>query len=146
MAEKLEGKVRILVVDDNEQNRALALLDISKSEEGRLAPSPCKLDVPALLGCVFEALEVRAQAKSISLDSHVEASTARAEADLLRRAVESIFERFVQVESGELAAARSGRGLGLAFCRLAVEAHGGRIGVEDGAPGAVFCLRLPHGS
>ena len=37
------------------------------------------------------------------------------------------------------------RGLGLAFCKAAVEAHGGRIWIEDGAPGAVFCLRLPRG-
>jgi len=57
---------------------------------------------------------------------------------------EAIFERFVQVEHAESAASRSGRGLGLTFCRLAIEAHGGRIYVEDGEPGAVFCIRLPH--
>jgi two-component system, sensor histidine kinase and response regulator len=57
---------------------------------------------------------------------------------------EGIFERFVQLESGERTAPRTGRGLGLTFCRLAVEAHGGRIYVEDGAPGAVFCIRLPR--
>jgi signal transduction histidine kinase len=34
--------------------------------------------------------------------------------------------------------------LGLAFCRLVVEAHGGRIWVVDGNPGAVFCLSLPN--
>jgi two-component system, sensor histidine kinase and response regulator len=55
---------------------------------------------------------------------------------------ERIFERFVQA-SAELS--RSGRGLGLAFCKLAVEAHGGRIWIEDGTPGAVFCVRLPGG-
>jgi two-component system sensor histidine kinase/response regulator len=55
---------------------------------------------------------------------------------------EAIFEQFVQLASG--ANSRSGRGLGLAFCKLAVEAHGGRIWVEDGSPGAVFCVRLPH--
>ena len=57
---------------------------------------------------------------------------------------EAIFDRFVQVDSRDSGVSRSGRGLGLAFCRLAVEAHGGRIWVEDAQPGAVFCLRLPN--
>jgi two-component system sensor histidine kinase/response regulator len=56
---------------------------------------------------------------------------------------EKIFERFVQLEGSEHAT-RTGRGLGLAFCKLAVEAHGGRIWVEDGQPGTLFCVRLPH--
>ncbi|HEX2877273.1 MAG TPA: hybrid sensor histidine kinase/response regulator [Polyangiaceae bacterium] len=56
---------------------------------------------------------------------------------------ESIFARFVQGERQDTAVSRTGRGLGLTFCRLAVEAHGGHIYVEDGEPGAVFCVRLP---
>lgn len=55
---------------------------------------------------------------------------------------EAIFERFVQLDVA--ASSRSGQGLGLAFCKLAAEAHGGRIWVEDGSPGAVFCIRIPH--
>jgi signal transduction histidine kinase len=36
-------------------------------------------------------------------------------------------------------------GLGLAFCRLAVEAHGGSIRIEDGRPrGNVFVVELPR--
>jgi signal transduction histidine kinase len=57
---------------------------------------------------------------------------------------EGIFERFVQLDSGERTAPRTSRGLGLTFCRLAVEAHGGRIYVEDATPGAVFCIGLPR--
>jgi two-component system, sensor histidine kinase and response regulator len=56
---------------------------------------------------------------------------------------ERIFDPFVQVESNDRSTSRSGRGLGLAFCRLAVEAHGGRIWVEDASPGAVFCMSFP---
>lgn len=56
---------------------------------------------------------------------------------------DKIFERFVQLESGERLVSRTGRGLGLAFCKVALEAHGGRIWIEDGAPGAAFCVRLP---
>lgn len=57
---------------------------------------------------------------------------------------EKIFERFVRVESGDKTTSRSGHGLGLAFCKLAVEAHGGRIWIEDAAPGAAFVVRLPR--
>jgi len=59
---------------------------------------------------------------------------------------EEVFSPFVQVESGERVVAHGSRGLGLTFCRVAVEAHGGRIWIEDAAPGAVFCVRLPHAS
>jgi signal transduction histidine kinase len=54
-----------------------------------------------------------------------------------------IFDPFVQLEAGGTPPSRGGRGLGLAFCRLAVEAHGGTIGIEDASPGAVFALTIP---
>lgn len=55
---------------------------------------------------------------------------------------ERIFERFAHV--GGVARIR-GFGLGLAFCRLAVEAHGGRIWVEPGENGSGnrFLFSLP---
>jgi signal transduction histidine kinase len=54
---------------------------------------------------------------------------------------QQIFEKYGQAHrSGE----RRGTGLGLAFCKLAVEAHGGQIGLRDNpGGGSVFWLTLP---
>ncbi len=56
---------------------------------------------------------------------------------------ERIFEKYVQLEDTANSLARTSRGLGLVFCRLAAEAHGGRIWVEDNSPrGTAFKVRL----
>ncbi len=57
---------------------------------------------------------------------------------------ERVFESFVRATN---AGAASGTGLGLAIARALVEAHGGRIWIED-APGggAAVLFRLPEGS
>jgi signal transduction histidine kinase len=59
---------------------------------------------------------------------------------------ERVFDPFVQGDVSDQFISRMGRGLGLAFCKFAAQAHGGRIWVEDAAPGAAFCVRLPHES
>jgi two-component system sensor histidine kinase/response regulator len=54
-----------------------------------------------------------------------------------------IFEKFGQAPLGRAGKARS-TGLGLTFCKLAVEAHGGKIGVDSCAGGgARFWIELP---
>lgn len=55
---------------------------------------------------------------------------------------DAVFDRYARFDKGTV---RTGRGLGLAFCRVAVEAHGGVISVEDNRPGAKFVVRLPRG-
>ena len=56
---------------------------------------------------------------------------------------DAIFGRYFQIERRR-ASARANRGLGLYFCKLAVEAHGGTIHVEErGDLPAVFVVRLP---
>lgn len=55
----------------------------------------------------------------------------------------ALFEKF---KFGSAVGRRSGSGLGLAYCRLVAEAHGGTIWVEsDGQPGqgSTFIVRLP---
>ncbi|HWQ11684.1 MAG TPA: ATP-binding protein, partial [Roseiflexaceae bacterium] len=53
---------------------------------------------------------------------------------------ERIFEKFGQVRGRKV----RGTGLGLTFCKLAVEAHGGRIWVEsEEGSGSVFAFALP---
>jgi len=56
---------------------------------------------------------------------------------------EKIFEKYARVAPDRRVRDRDSRGLGLRFCRLAVEAHGGRISVEDNRPGAIFRVELP---
>jgi signal transduction histidine kinase len=56
---------------------------------------------------------------------------------------ELIFRKFEQVRTANVPKTRSS-GLGLAFCRLAVEGHGGRIWVQsDEGKGTQFHIRLP---
>jgi NtrC-family two-component system sensor histidine kinase KinB len=55
---------------------------------------------------------------------------------------DKIFDRFFQVPG--MRSSRRGSGLGLAFCKLVVEAHHGRIWVEPKTGGgSVFSIRLP---
>lgn len=56
-----------------------------------------------------------------------------------------VFEPYVQMQSGA-STHHAGRGLGLSFCRLAVEAHGGEIWIESNEPqGSRVCFRIPSG-
>ncbi|MFH0984835.1 MAG: PAS domain-containing sensor histidine kinase [Candidatus Omnitrophota bacterium] len=56
---------------------------------------------------------------------------------------EKIFEKFAQVQNVEMKKS-VGKGIGLTFCKMAVEAHGGRIWVESEAgKGTIFHFELP---
>jgi len=56
-----------------------------------------------------------------------------------------VFEKYARLDRpDDRAQERFGRGLGLTFCKLVVEGHGGTIAIEDNAPrGACFFVRLP---
>lgn len=56
---------------------------------------------------------------------------------------DKVFDKFWQMEARKQGKMHS-TGLGLTFCKLAVEAHGGRIGLNsDGASGSTFWFDLP---
>lgn len=162
----------------------LDLLDISRSDEGRLTPRASPLDLVALVTDVVN--EHAGHAGQVRLEHAAEQAELplRGDGGLLRRVVsnlldnatrhaprgsevrvttrregdeievsvrdrgagvpeamrERVFDRYVQAGDEP---ARAGRGLGLTFCKLVVDAHEGRIWVEDGAPGALFRVRLP---
>jgi signal transduction histidine kinase len=60
-----------------------------------------------------------------------------------KESFERIFEKFGQVENRKAGRMMS-TGLGLTFCKLAVEAHGGHIAVESTpGHGATFCYSIP---
>lgn len=165
------------------------LLDISKADEGQLAPRRSDVDLQRLVDDVFSELGYHATDHEVKLESSLAADRVHVDEDLFRRMLinlvenairytlpattvtisatrlvegtelrvtdrgpgipaemrDSVFDPFMQVDSGERTVARGGHGLGLTFCKVVIEAHGGRIWIEDAAPGAVFCVSLPHG-
>ena len=165
----------------------LNLLDVSKADEGKLAPRLGKVDLRRLVENVASDLGIDAEQRNVTLGVSLETDRLRADDDLLRRTLanlvenairyaptsttvsitstrradgielrvadlgrgipmemrETIFSPFVQVQSGDRVEAHTSRGLGLTFCKLVVEAHGGRIWIEDARPGTVFCMTVP---
>jgi len=56
---------------------------------------------------------------------------------------QKIFEKYARIEGRSAQEVRNSHGLGLVFCRRAVEIHGGEIWVEENSTrGSCFCVRL----
>ena len=116
-------------------------------------PAPVRVNCDrAVIGRVFvnlldHAIRVSPRARSVHIGYHAVSDRVRVEVsdegpEIPEEVRLAIFENFVQ--AGAVARSRHTTGLGLAFCRLAVEAHGGEIGVNS-APdkGTTFWFHLP---
>lgn len=106
-----------------------------------------------IMNLVDNATKYNPQQSSIIIRAHLQGSSrdsiAFAQIDVIDHGPgvpdeykERLFDRFVQIEGRQKV--RRGVGLGLAFCRMVVVAHGGRIWIEDNpAGGSVFSFTLP---
>lgn len=102
-----------------------------------------------LVNLINNALKYSSENQIISITGHLQPENDRLLVSVSDQGTgipqkfrESIFEKFERITSKDSNA--KGLGLGLAFCRLAIEAHNGRIWVDD-APlgGARFNFTLP---
>jgi two-component system, sensor histidine kinase and response regulator len=76
-------------------------------------------------------------------DDHVRASVRDNGSGIPEEFRDKVFDKFCQVDARQKGHQYS-TGLGLTFCKLAVEAHGGSIGVEsDVGKGSTFWFELP---
>lgn len=58
--------------------------------------------------------------------------------------LEKVFDKYFQALVEGRTYTKTSTGLGLTFCKLVVDAHGGSIGVENTTKGALFTIRLPQ--
>jgi NtrC-family two-component system sensor histidine kinase KinB len=131
LAEELE----VEIISELSQN--LPLLNIDSDKVERL-----------VLNLVDNALKYSPSDSTVTVRAHVKDANFL-ELDVADRGPgipdeykRRLFDRFVQVEGRKTV--RHGVGLGLTFCKLVVEAHGGDIWIEDNPiGGSVFKATLP---
>jgi len=142
---------RKLVEEIAEQMQPSAL---SRKQRLEVQAAPGVPDVPADRELLFRVLNnlLDNAIKFTPTEGHIELRVEQAGASVLFTVSDDgpgippehcdhIFDRFFRLET---AADSKGSGVGLAFCKLAVEAHGGRIWVESKlGQGATFCFTLP---
>ncbi len=163
------------------------LLDIARSDDGRLTPKRAVIDVDALFQHVISEHSAEAQARRVTITSRLTLDgPIDADPDILGRVLANLVEnalRYTHADGSIVLAARrlSGssvemtvtndgrpispewrafvfekyaqvaasqainRGLGLYFCRVAVEAHGGTIELmNDSTTTTCFRIELPQ--
>jgi signal transduction histidine kinase len=132
LASKLRGVVIETAADDN---LPPAIMDAEQIDR-------------VLANLIDNALKYSPEQSHLFVDAHAEpgqivVSVTDQGPGIPAQERERIFERFAQIAGDK--PSRRGFGLGLTFCRLTIEAHGGHIWVEAG-PGGVgsrFIFTLP---
>ncbi|MFQ6131207.1 MAG: sensor histidine kinase [Armatimonadota bacterium] len=90
-----------------------------------------------------EGGQVTVAAELVEGGTQVQVSVSDTGSGISEESLGRVFDKFFRAERPEQAK-RVGTGLGLAFCRLAVEAHGGRIWAESRpGEGSTFRFALP---
>ncbi len=136
----------------------LSMLEPSRVAAGITIQTAIDSDVPTIVGdeMLLSRLLTNLVANGLKFtgrDGHITVGFHRVSGDEVEGAVSDdgigipseylsrIFDKYVQAEGNHV---RSGLGLGLTFCRHAVEAHGGRIWANNNPDhGSCFHFRLP---
>jgi PAS domain S-box-containing protein len=114
----------------------------------RLYADPDRL-VQVVVNLVSNAVKFSPQGQTVIVSAvespdFVEVRVADKGRGIPAKFIDSIFERFQQVESSD-AKKKGGSGLGLAICKAIVEGHHGSIGVEsEEGKGSTFWFRIPR--
>ncbi|HKU43830.1 MAG TPA: HAMP domain-containing sensor histidine kinase, partial [Polyangiales bacterium] len=92
----------------------------------------------------FHSGEAPVRLEARRLDAAIELRVADAGPGIPEAKRDTVFDKYARLGPSRAGEASAGHGLGLTFCRLAAECHGGSIGIEPNQPrGSVFVLRLP---
>jgi signal transduction histidine kinase len=142
--------VRELLADFDTKAQARALTLRSDIEVPQITADPDLLR-RVLANLLDNAVRHAPNGSVVAVTAHriagarVELRVVDAGASIPGNMTERIFDPFVQVEeAGAAYRHRTGRGLGLAFCKLAVEAHRGEIAVTNIDKRTVFSIKLPE--
>lgn len=133
--EPLARELDIVVVPDMPETHPRLVIDVEKVER-------------VLLNLVDNALKFSPRESEIVVRVRIEDYLLRVDVidqgpGVPEASRQSIFERFVQIQN-QAGRHRGGSGLGLNFCKLAVEAHGGKIWIEENpVGGSIFAFTLP---
>jgi signal transduction histidine kinase len=72
------------------------LLDISKADEGKLAPAVVAIDAVAFVRDVVEELSARAEASNVTIESEISVDEIHADRDLIARILANLVDNAIR--------------------------------------------------